>query len=481
MAIYDVKVGEGVIPNLPKQVGFTVDDMEFNKLDSAIESQVNILDNQNKQNYSKKPRRSHTERNVNAFAAAIDKLTNFRVDNPNQQAIVDDAKKNSGIENVFSTATLESLKSPYGAKIVESAYSKFASDPKVSQVVLEQAYADKYQKDINKINDPVLRQMALEDYQRYRTGDLTGDALVADDYMELDLPKVIGTDFKQIVPKVEEHMKRSNEFNANYVESLKKRDATAMRLVFENRLSDPKFVNNLVAKGLYDKNTQSLTPEGESYVNALTDQYTVEDAKLKNVRYDKQTNRYESNITKTSTFKGHYNSNTTITKNGDFSYTPMPGKSKQATMVNAIQNEVSKYGINVVGSSDMLSLIENKKDKEAIIRKAFYDSSQSAFHMMATGHNPAEVAKYLVENDTKPIAFGKYLNKGRDRTLTDIFIALDTEEKGKFLRKATDEAKDYLQKNGISLTNPSNQKTSKNSTSSKKPVQIPKNAFKNFQ
>ena len=79
--------------------------MEFNKLDSAIKSQVNILDNQNKQ----------TERNVNAFAAAIDKLTNFRVDNPNQQAIVDEAKKNSGIENVFSTATLESLKSPYGA------------------------------------------------------------------------------------------------------------------------------------------------------------------------------------------------------------------------------------------------------------------------------------------------------------------------------------------------------------------------------
>jgi len=108
--------------------------------------------------YSKKPRRSHTERNVNAFAAAIDKLTNFRVDNPNQQAIVDDAKKNSGIENVFSTATLESLKSPYGAKIVESAYSKFASDPKVSQVVLEQAYADKYRKDINKINDPVLHK-----------------------------------------------------------------------------------------------------------------------------------------------------------------------------------------------------------------------------------------------------------------------------------------------------------------------------------
>lgn len=453
MAIYDPKVGEGVIPNLPAQSGFNVGAMTFGGIDSAITRKATKVEKDS----------VASEKNSALLKEATDKLTNFRVDNPNQQAIIDGVKASSGLTNVFNTASLESLKSPYGAKMVESAYTKFVRDPKVSQVVLEQAYSDKYKKDLTKINDPKLREMAIGDYQKYRTGEKSGDSLVADDYMEIDLPKVIGAEFKSIVPKVEDHMKRNGTYKAYYIESLKTRDTEAMKAVFENKLTDPKFVNNLVAKGLYDKETKALTSEGESFVNALTDQYTVEDAKMKNIKWDKTKTEISVNKTSTSTFNGTYNGNSnknvSINKSGGFSYEQRAGKTKGDKAVNQRQREMAAYGVDV-SSSDYTDYIESNKNDggqdirgeamtQFLLSKALRDPKQSAFSMLAVGHDPAKVAKELIESidATGKIAYPNYTNKGADKTLTTEFKLLGGKLQGEFLLRAYNEAKLYLEKN----------------------------------
>lgn len=481
MAIHDIKVGEGVIPNLPTAVGFNVDPLAFGSMDSAIKSQITRLDKSVK----------NAEDSIDMFSQATDKLTNFRVDNHVQQQVLDETKKSSGIENVFSTATLESLKSPYGAKIVESAYNKFVSDPKIANVIMEQTYADKYQKDLTKINDPVLRQMAIEDYQSYRMGEKTGDQLVADDYQELDLPKIIGTDFKAIVPKVEENMKRNNTFQANYIESLKTRDADTMRLVFENRLTDPKFVNNLVAKGLYDKAQGKLTPEGESYIKNLTDQYTIEDAKKKNIRWDKQVNEYKSNITKTSTYTGTQTINVsggtsktvTINKNGEVSIPKFEGNNKAAKAANTWQDMLGKdYGINLQAQPSYFTNIDKSIDDNGdpvtpkamegfLIKKALKDERQSAFSIMAFGHDVTKTAQEILadyeDDKAHKIGYGRYLTKkgGKDKKLLGIFEKMDAVDKSKFLLRAVDEAKEFLANNNVTPTKLS----TKNSTTSPAP------------
>jgi len=453
MAIYEPKVGEGVIPNLPTQSGFNVDSMTFGSLDSAIKSQVKKLDEE----------ATNMDKSLSILTDLQDKTTNFRVDNTNQQTILDEAKKASGVDNVFNTATLESLKSPYGAKLVESAYAKFVADPKVAQVIMEQSYADKYQKDLAKINDAKLREMALSDYQKYRNGDITGDALVADDYMEIDIPKELGKEFKAMAPKVEDHMRRNNTFGANYVESMKTRDTKAMKLVFENRLSDPKFVNNLVAKGFYDRGTQSLTEEGQKFVDALLHQYQVEELKMKNVRHDKQINKYESNITKTSTstFTGNYNGTHTSTKINKDGSTTVGGGNIASTNKNAIgavqimNKQTSPYGVDASKYEADLQDPKKLPSVDEILKKEIQNPNRDAFAMLSTGHNAKELAKDLLAIDQfgrgadVNYILNKYApkNKGRDKKLRDaIYDNLSHNDMATFVAEAVLSAQEYADK-----------------------------------
>jgi len=471
MAIYEPKVGEGVIPNLPTQSGFNVDSMTFGSLDSAIKSQVKKM-NQEAENVDK---------SITLLTDLQDKATNFRIDNPNQQSVVEEAKKAAGVDNVFNTATLESLKSPYGAKLVESAYAKFVADPKIAQVVMEQSYADKYQKDLAKINDAKLREMALTDYQKYRNGEITGDALVADDYMEVDIPKILGTDFKAMAPKVEEHMRRNNTFGANYVESMKTRDSKAMELVFENRLSDPKFVNNLVAKGFYDKENQSLTEEGQKFVDALLHQYQVEEIKMKNVRHDKQVNKYESNINKTSTFTGTYTGTSTSTKIGSDGSVMVGGGPASLTKgaksaVDIMQQQVGQYGINANQYAADLQDPKKLPSTDAMVYKAVRDPNRNAFAMLAATSDNRKLGKELAQDllnidqfgrgpDVNAI-FNKYAYKGkgkRDTKLRDALSRLSIDEQQKFVAEAILDAQELASQHKWDL----NKSTSKNTNSTK--------------
>jgi hypothetical protein len=256
-------------------------------------------------------------------------------------------------------------------------------------------------------------------------------------------------------------MKRSGTYRAYYIESLRTRDADAMKATFENKLTDPKFVNNLVAKGLYDKETKALTSEGESFVNALTDQYTIEDAKMKNIKWDKT--KTEISVNKTSTFTGTYNGNSnknvSINKSGGFSYEQRAGKTKGDKAVNQRQREMAAYGVNI-NSSNYTDYIESNKDDggqdirgeamtQFLLSKALRDPKQNAFTMLAVGHDPTKVAKELIENidATGKIAYSNYTNKGADKTLTTEFKLLGGKLQGEFLLKAYNEAKLYLEKN----------------------------------
>lgn len=469
MAIHDIKVGEGVIPNLPTAVGFNVDPLAFGSMDSAIKSQITRLDKSVK----------NAEDSIDMFSQATDKLTNFRVDNHVQQQVLDEIKKSSGIENVFSTTTLESLKSPYGAKIVESAYNKFVSDPKISNVIMEQTYADKYQKDLAKINDPVLRQMAIEDYQSYRMGEKTGDQLVADDYMEVDIPKILGTDFKAMAPKVEETIKLDTSSGAKYVESMKRRDSKAMEFVFENRLSDPKFVNNLVAKGFYDKEKQSLTEEGQKFVDALLHQYQVEELKMKGVKFPKEINRYDINKTTNATVT--YTGTHTSTKIGSDGSVMVGGGPASLTKgaksaVDIMQQQVGQYGINANQYAADLQDPKKLPSTDAMVYKAVRDPNRNAFAMLAATSDNRKLGKELAQDllnidqfgrgpDVNAI-FNKYAYKGkgkRDTKLRDALSRLSIDEQQKFVAEAILDAQELASQHKWDL----NKSTSKNTNSTK--------------
>jgi len=469
MAIYEPKVGEGVIPNLPTQSGFNVDSMTFGSLDSAIKSQVKKMDQE----------AENVDKSITLLTDLQDKATNFRIDNTNQQSVVEEAKKAAGVDNVFNTATLESLKSPYGAKLVESAYAKFVADPKIAQVVMEQSYADKYQKDLAKINDAKLREMALTDYQKYRNGEITGDALVADDYMEVDIPKILGKDFKAMAPKVEETIKLDTSSGAKYVESMKRRDSKAMEFVFENRLSDPKFVNNLVAKGFYDKEKQSLTEEGQKFVDALLHQYQVEELKMKGVKFPKEINRYDINKTTNATVT--YTGTHTSTKIGSDGSVMVGGGPASLTKgaksaVDIMQQQVGQYGINANQYAADLQDPKKLPSTDAMVYKAVRDPNRNAFAMLAATSDNRKLGKELAQDllnidqfgrgpDVNAI-FNKYAYKGkgkRDTKLRDALSRLSIDEQQKFVAEAILDAQELASQHKWNLS----KSTSKNTTSTK--------------
>lgn len=454
--IYDSKPGAGILPeNLKPQQGFSLDkkfgDSAVKGLDSSIALMAKL----------KSAEQTQAATNLDNLTEMRDNYTNMRIDNPLQKEAIDAAKKDTNLENVFSTVGLESLKQPYGAKIVENTYKNFLRDPRIEAVQREQVYANKYKTDIEAIDDPVLRKMAIDDYMGYREGKISGDKLSADQYQPMDLSTVIGAKFAKIVPKVSEKLVRDNQNKATYVESIKQRDKKSMDLTFEAMLSDPAFVNNLAARGYYDKQTGTLTPEGTNYKDALAEQYSIQDLKDKNVHYDKQFRPdHHDTTTHTGTSTNTYTS-TRIgeakpDKNGNVkvrvTYPDFATKT-QITKLDAAGQKLVHFGIDPGQYS--LFILNPGKNKDGkvnsgqeiiddVVKVAMKDPDQSALLMMhkLSGMKMQDLAKDWADGSFSDL-------KKLDKTIKDFsskyYNKLTAEEKKTFNTKAYNEAKAWLE------------------------------------
>lgn len=198
MAIYDIKPGEGVLPTLNTMTGYKATSDGFGEVDKAIGSIKKTRDTS----------LGTTKKNMNKLNSITDKMTGMRIDNNVQQSQLDSVKKDTGIDNVFSTVNLESLRNPYGTKIVESAYNNFVRDPRIESIQAEQRYSDMYQKTVGKLEDPILRDMAKKDYEDYRAGNITGDKLDASLYQYRDIAEEMGKEFKNVATKVDTYIQK---------------------------------------------------------------------------------------------------------------------------------------------------------------------------------------------------------------------------------------------------------------------------------
>ena len=259
MAIYDIKPGDGVLPTLNTMTGYKATSDGFGEVDKVIGSIKKTQDTS----------LGTIQKNMDNLNSITDKMTGMRIDNNVQQSQLDSVKKDTGIDNVFSTVNLESLKNPYGTKIVESAYNNFVRDPRIESIQAEQRYSDMYQKIVGNLEDPILRDMAKKDYEDYRAGNITGDKLDASLYQYRDIAEEIGKEFKNVATKVDTYIQKLPGGEADMYGTKEYKDKVTLNMALQNKMQDPGFINNLVARGFYDKTKGALTEDGTTYFDNM--------------------------------------------------------------------------------------------------------------------------------------------------------------------------------------------------------------------
>lgn len=372
-----------------------------------------------------------------------DKVTGIRVDNPTQKALLDKAVEESGVNDAFNTMTLEQLKNPYGVSQIETKYNALRNHPTIRQLNREQLMADQYMKDVAKISDPGLRDLAMEDLNEYVEGKIDGTKLAAGNYKPIDIFNVLGKKFKDMSAKVKTDFERNNRQGVTYATVKKTKDKEALGYTFQALMADQNFKNNMFAKGFSDREG-NLTPEGAEYVDNIMKTYEVDGETFTGIKHDKQVNQYEVN--KNSTFEGSYNGNSTKNVNisggsGEF----MAGNSKAAQDHNALVKKYGKMGLSVTDIGDQVDIAITKGDQTDLFRAALRNDNTDLVNFVAKdwGLTPRQAAEKILKDNGLKV-------KPKDTAIRPDINTWDEKVRVQISVKAKEDANKWLEKNGKS-------------------------------
>jgi hypothetical protein len=263
--IHDVNTGLGV-PNVSYAPTLDLPEVSLTPLTSALNTYTKIQEQD----------RKVAQDNMAGLATAYDAITKVRYDNVKQQQAIEEAKQRAGISEDMFNMSVEQLKNPYTMGNVSKATSAFASDRGIRNVIREQAVFDATLADYTKSppTDPNLQKMFFDQVRAYQNGETTGLEINADVYRDLDITADLMERFSK-VPQVSTSELIQNN-TVSYEEQIQKRSEEALNSIMAERLKDPKFRNNMIAKGYIDAQTGELTEEGQTYTQDIIGAYNQE-------------------------------------------------------------------------------------------------------------------------------------------------------------------------------------------------------------
>ncbi len=271
--IHDVNTGLGV-PNVSYAPTLDLPEVSLTPLTSALDTYTKIQEQD----------RKVAQDNMAGLASAYDAITKVRYDNVNQQQVIEETKQRIGISEDMFNMSAEQLKNPYTMGNVAKATSAFVSDGAIRNVIREQAVFDStlnaYVKDPPA--DPKLQEMFFDQVRAYQNGEKTGLEINGDAYKDLDITADLMDRFSKIPQISTSELIQNN--TVSYEEQIQKRSQEALDSILAERMQDPKFRNNMIAKGYLDPQSGELTESGVKYTQDILSAYNQETKQIVGIK-----------------------------------------------------------------------------------------------------------------------------------------------------------------------------------------------------
>lgn len=277
MAIYDPNIGLN-IPEIDYQETFQLPVIDTSELTRSISR---AADREEK-------RFDEIVKAYDEYTAGNRDLLGIRVDNKRQEETYNKVRSIYGTdEKTLQSITVDDLKNPYRLKDMGTRFKQTVKDYRIQDLVKEQAAADKYRSDLEMLKslDSQMGELAAKDLESYYKRDLLGTSLNIKKYEPIDIASELGKAIKEIPDNIKSEMMTDLEhLGLVYEQKEKRKSELLIGAAIKSKLNDPIFKNNLIARGLYDAQTQMLTPAGQEYFDGLSNEYSKVNTEIDNVK-----------------------------------------------------------------------------------------------------------------------------------------------------------------------------------------------------
>jgi hypothetical protein len=203
--------------------------------------------------------------NLETLGRMQDDLTNIPLANPYHEQQLSAAKKEAGItEDAFRSA-LTDVDNPTALYELDRKMKKLSTNPRVKNIMYENAIVDNFKANLPTISDPNLRAKAVSDLTD-ALQDVNGTAiknLNLSMYETIDLPGAYKAVIDQYAPATTTAERKMDDAGNTYTENVTKRDPKAVEKARKYFMQNPKVKNNLIAQGIID-NSGEFTVDDES-------------------------------------------------------------------------------------------------------------------------------------------------------------------------------------------------------------------------
>lgn len=265
---------------------FTTEDLKYvSTLDIPVLSMTELdKANKTKQGYLEQEVED-AKANFEKMTELEDKVLGIKVDTGEQLKTLDTLKNKYGIgPNTFTTLDANSLKSPFEVRGIGSRLNQLINDKTFVDIQREKFIGDTFKSEINRIEDPDLRNQAIVDYDKYLKDQLKADKLNIKDYQSVDIEKEIDSAVKLVAETTNADFYKSEDNKLEGVRTVKQRSVEGVNKMIANTIAnDPAFRRNLIAKGYLDANGAE-TDKFKAYKEDLISHYTTPNVTIDQVK-----------------------------------------------------------------------------------------------------------------------------------------------------------------------------------------------------
>jgi hypothetical protein len=223
--------------------------------------------------------------NFEKAAELEDKVLGIKVDTAKQLGTVEALKNKYGIgPNTFTTLDAHALKSPFEVRGIGARINKLINDKDFVEVQRQRFLGEGFKSDINKIEDPALREQAIIDYDKYKKDQLSADKLNIKDYASVDINKEIDAAVKLVTEQTTADFYKSEDNQLEGVRTVKQRSVDSVNKMLASTIAnDHALRRNLIAKGFLTEDGLE-TDKFKKYKEDLITQYTTPNITIDQVK-----------------------------------------------------------------------------------------------------------------------------------------------------------------------------------------------------
>lgn len=245
MGVYNVDTSPGLTDLGRSVLPANVLPFDFSALDRAVETENEIANKS----------LDVMMDNVKQLGVIQDEITGITVPSAYHHGELEAAKKSLGIDRAALVNVVANLDNPVAAFEMDRKRKRLASDPRVKDIMYDNAVVDNFKANLPKITDPHLRAIAIGDLKK-ATESNERDAiknLNLDQYKSVDLESAYEEALNHFAPYIQTQEQVPGPNGTSYTLTVHKRDPEMLSKTRDYFMRNPVVRNNLAANGYIDE------------------------------------------------------------------------------------------------------------------------------------------------------------------------------------------------------------------------------------